>query len=139
MRSRLPPWWGLTKGEKTMNYKEEQQDALSEDNMAGYINAKAGELIDLMERKHDQYAASNDDLANFRAGALLHSGSSDYYEMYEESKAYCRKHIAHVYGKGQDINTDKLMESLGDIVVYSLIQMYMVEKHYMECREMLEE
>ena len=63
----------------------------------------------------------------------------DYYDMYEESKAYCRKHIAHVYGKGQDINIDKLMESLGDIVVYSLIQMYMVEKHYMVCREMLEE
>ena len=115
-----------------MDFKKEQQDALSEDNMTAYINAKAGELMDLMERKHDQYA-NDDDLANFRAGALLHSGSGDYYDMYEESKAYCRKHIAHVYGK------DKLMESLGDIVVYSLIQMYMVEKHYMLCREMLEE
>lgn len=121
-----------------MNFKEEQQDALSEDNMVGYINAKAGELMDLMERKHDQYA-NDDDLANFRAGALLHSGSGDYYDMYEESKAYCRKHIAHVYGKGQDINTDKLMESLGDIVVYSLIQMYMVEKHCIKYREMLGE
>lgn len=58
-----------------MNFKEEQQDALREDNMTAYINAKAGEL----------------------------------------------------------------MESLGDIVVYSLIQMYMVEKHYMVCREMLGE
>lgn len=121
-----------------MDFKEEQKDALSEDDMVAYINAKAGELMELMQCKHDQYA-NDDDLANFRAGALLHSGSGDYYDMYEESKAYCRKHIAHVYGKGQDINTDKLMESLGDIVVYSLIQMYMVEKHCIKYREMLGE
>lgn len=39
-----------------MDFKEEQQDALREDNMTAYINAKAGELMDLMESKHDQYA-----------------------------------------------------------------------------------
>lgn len=121
-----------------MNLKEEQQDALSENNMTAYINAKASELMELLQLKHNQYA-NEDDLANFRAGALLPACSSDYYDMYEEAKSYCRKHIAHVYGRGQDINTDKLMESLGDIVIYSLIQMYMVEKHYMVCREMLGE
>lgn len=107
-----------------------QKEAVIKTYLPEYIEAKTGELMELMRAKHMQYADPliNDDLANFRAGANLRYGKDSYREMFEESKNYARKHIAHVYGPNQNINTEKIMESLGDIVVYSLIQMYMVEQ-----------
>lgn len=118
----------MKKGEKT-TWQTLKNEAVIKTCLPDYIEAKAGELMELMRAKHKQYEDPliNDGLANFRAGANLNYGSSTYGYMFEESKNYCRKHIAHVYGPNQDINTDKIMESLGDIVIYSLIQMYIVE------------
>ena len=58
---------------------------------------------------------------------------ADYPAMYEEAKAYARKHIAHVYA--HDINGVKVDESLKDIALYSLIELYMVKQWEAEKHE----
>lgn len=67
----------------------------------GFVLEKFDELSGLFEEKNKQYG-EHDPLANFRTGAKLH-GEADYAAMFEEAKAYCRKHIAQVYGQGQNI------------------------------------
>lgn len=113
--------------------KERLVEVLKKHDMSTYIRLRAAEAIELMTQKNAQYGdagdGSHDNLANFRAGANLKYGNSSYVEMFEESKNYCRKHIAHVYGPNQGIDTDKLKESLGDIIIYSLIQMYMIDQY----------
>lgn len=113
--------------------KERLVDVLKKHDMSTYIRLRAAETIELMTKKNAQYGdginGTHDNLANFRAGANLVYGYADYRTMFEESKNYCRKHIAHVYGPNQGIDTDKLKESLGDIIVYSLIQMYMIDQY----------
>ena len=89
----------------------------------GFVAEKFDELSELFEKKNKQYG-EHDPLANFRAGARMH-GNDDYAAMFEEAKAYCRKHIAQVYGPGQNIDTPKVEESLQDIAVYSVIMLYM--------------
>ena len=113
--------------------KERLLEVLQKHDMSTYIRLRAGEMIELMENKNAQYGdgqnGAHDNLANFRAGANLKYGYSDYPSMFEESKNFCRKHIAHVYGPNQGINVEKLKESLGDIIVYSFIQMYMIDQY----------
>lgn len=89
----------------------------------GFVLEKFDELAELFEKKNAQYG-EHDPLANFRTGAKLH-GEADYDAMFEEAKAYCRKHIAQVYGAGQTIDTPKVEESLQDIAIYSVIMLYM--------------
>ena len=89
----------------------------------GFVLEKFDELSGLFEEKNKQYG-EHDPLANFRTGAKLH-GEADYAAMFEEAKAYCRKHIAQVYGQGQNIDTPKVEESLQDIALYSVIMLYM--------------
>ncbi len=84
--------------------------------------------IELFVNKNAQYGA-DDPLANFRAGALLEEGVDTWSAMYNEARAYSRKHIAQVYGKGKNIETPKVEESLADIMVYSAIMLYMWGKH----------
>lgn len=108
-------------------------ELLEKQDMSTYIRLRAAEAIELMTQKNAQYGdagdGSHDNLANFRAGANLKYGNADYPSMFEESKNFCRKHIAHVYGPNQDITARNLKESLGDIIVYSFIQMYMVDQY----------
>lgn len=61
-----------------------------------FICQQLDELKEQLRAKHEQYSAG-DALANFRCGALLSMGDDSYPAMYEEAKAYARKHIAHVY------------------------------------------
>lgn len=75
--------------------------------------------------KHEQYSNS-DPLANFRRGAMLNGCGDNYANMYEEAKAYERKHIAHVYA--HSIAGVKVDESLKDIAIYSLIELYMLKE-----------
>ncbi len=89
----------------------------------GFVLEKFGDLAELFEKKNAQYG-EHDPLANFRTGAKMH-GEADYDTMFEEAKAYCRKHIAQVYGAGQTIDTPKVEESLQDIAIYSVIMLYM--------------
>lgn len=86
------------------------------------------EAIDLFVKKNAQYGV-NDPLSNFRAGALLETGFDTYPAMYNEAKAYSRKHIAQVYGPKQNITTPKVDESLADIMVYAAIMLYMHGKY----------
>lgn len=113
--------------------KERLVEVLKKHDMSTYVRLRLAEIVELMGQKNAQYGdagdGSHDNLANFRAGANLKYGDSSYVEMFEESKNYCRKHIAHVYGPKQDIAAKNLKESLGDIIVYSLIQMYMVDQY----------
>ena len=70
-----------------------------------FICQQLDELKDQLRAKHEQYS-TGDALANFRRGALLNVGDDSYPAMYEEAKAYARKHIAHVYA--HDINGVKV-------------------------------
>lgn len=86
------------------------------------------ELAELFKRKNSQYGIK-DQLANFRNGAMLARGNDSWSDMYETAKSYCLKHVAHVFGKMQTIDDDKLDESLRDIAVYSIIMLHMVKQH----------
>lgn len=92
---------------------------------AAACEAKFQELAELFQEKNEQYG-DKDPLANFRNGALLQHGNDSWTAMYETAKGYAMKHVAHVFGKGQTIDEDKLAESLGDISVYCVIMQYMV-------------
>lgn len=78
----------------------------------------------LFKQKNEQYG-TEDPFANFRAGAALSMQSVNYPGMYKTLQEYMLKHIAHVYNN--DIDGMKVRESLGDIVVYSIIGMVMVD------------
>lgn len=84
---------------------------------------------ELFNEKNEQYA-TNDPLANFRKGSLLKFGCDDYCHMYSVLKDYMNKHVAHIYNNNIDGN--KIRESLGDIAVYSIIGMVMLDAHKQE-------
>lgn len=91
------------------------------------------ELKELFKQKNQQYGNGGtfNPLQNFELGAAMCNGTpmgkaAKYYNMYEEAKAYERKHIAHVMGNGA--NGVKVDESLKDIAVYSVIELYMIHK-----------
>lgn len=93
--------------------------------LSEFVYGQLDELKELFKKKHEQYSAGADELANFRRGALLNGRADDAEGMFEELKAYMAKHIAFVYT--HDIHGDKIAESLKDIAVYSLIGLYMAE------------
>ena len=90
-----------------------------------FITKKFDEMKELFLVKNEQYG-TGDPLANFRTAALMHSGEDSYGAMYEEAKAFMRKHIAHIENTG--IGGAKVAESLGDVMVYCNIMMYMVNE-----------
>lgn len=100
-----------------------------------FVFRQLKELGELFKAKNEQYS-NGDALANFSTGAALRTGGIIYGEetaelnklvlMFEEAKAYQRKHIAFV--TNSCVSTPKIEESLKDIAIYSLIQLYMVEK-----------
>lgn len=91
-----------------------------------FVCSKLDELKELFLKKNAQYKTAEDPLSNFRAGALLNCGRDDYRAMYNEAKSYQRKHIVHIARHG--IDADKGDESLGDIIVYCAIMLYMRTK-----------
>lgn len=90
-----------------------------------FVTQKFDEMKGLFIKKNEQYGTS-DPLANFRTAALMHGGEASYEAMYEEAKAFMRKHIAHI--ENNDIGGRKVAESLGDVMVYCNIMMYMVNE-----------
>lgn len=96
------------------------------------------DAIELFVKKNAQYGV-NDPLANFRAGALLETGFDTYPAMYNEAKAYSRKHIGQVYGPKQNITTPKVDESLEDIMVYAAILLYLHRKYNEQIAEVEKE
>lgn len=97
-----------------------------------FVCKQLDELKEQFREKHKQYSNS-DPLANFRRGAMLNGRGNNYAAMYEEAKAYAAKHIAHVYA--HDIDGVKVDESLKDIALYSLIELYMVKTWEQETAE----
>lgn len=93
----------------------------------GFVCKTLNELKEQFIEKQRQYKTNTDPLSNFRKGAALKSGHADMPAMYECAKDYALKHVAHVYG--HDISGDKVDESLKDIAIYSVIELYMLEKH----------
>ena len=91
-----------------------------------FVTKQFDEIKELFVKKNAQYG-TGDPLANFRTAALLHSGDGSYEAMYEEAKNFMRKHIAHIENNG--IGGRKVAESLGDIMVYCNIMMYMIAEH----------
>ena len=81
------------------------------------------EIKPLFLKKNRQYKTNDDPLANFTTGAMLRYGNGYLPAKYETLKDYVNKHISHVYDN--DLDGDKVGESLGDIVVYFLIAIYM--------------
>ena len=80
----------------------------------------------LFARKAKQYSIG-DELANFRDGAAamqLNPESLD--DCFKALKGYCNKHISFVQRSPE--LTDKVGESLGDIIVYSAIALAMLEE-----------
>lgn len=76
--------------------------------------------------KNTQYKTAADPLANFRRGALLGMGACGYNEMYRTALGYENKHLVHVFN--QSVYGPKVDESLRDIAIYSIIELYMVKK-----------
>lgn len=110
------------------------EDMLPREEFIKFVCSTFDELRELFLKKNTQYGggSSYDPLQNFELGAAMHKGSflngSDRYKcMYEEAKAYERKHVAHVMGN--DISAAKVEESLKDIAVYSVIELFMIHKH----------
>lgn len=107
------------------------QDKPFEDEFTEFMVDKLDELKKLFKEKHEQYGTS-DPLANFAAGAALANSNLSgppvpvYCAMYEEAKAYQRKHIAFI--STHDVSASKAEESLKDIAVYCLIEMYIIER-----------
>ena len=93
----------------------------------GFVCKTLNELKEQFLAKQQQYKTCNDPLSNFRKGSALKSGHADMPAMYECAKDYALKHVAHVYG--HDISGDKVDESLKDIAIYSVIELYMLKKH----------
>lgn len=92
----------------------------------GFVCKTLNELKEQFIKKQQQYKTNADPLSNFRKGAALKFGDDSMIAMYECAKGYALKHVAHVYG--HDIDGDKVDESLKDIAIYSVIELYMLEK-----------
>lgn len=82
-------------------------------------------ITKLFKDKNRQYS-NGDPLINFRKGALMNCGTAGYPEMYLEARNYVTKHVSHIWNHG--IEGEKIDESLRDIVLYSLIMLYMYKK-----------
>lgn len=80
----------------------------------------------LAQKKNQQYG-DMDALANFKTGAqiMYPNDLTNYPTMYKVLQGYMNKHVAHVYNNC--IDGEKVRESLGDIVVYSIIGMIMID------------
>lgn len=115
------------------------KDMLSREEFIQFVCNTFDELKELFLKKNTQYGggSSYDPLQNFELGAVMQRGvlnhDNKYKRMYEEAKAYERKHVAHVMGN--DINAAKVEESLKDIAVYSVIELFMIHKHKQMVRE----
>lgn len=115
------------------NDPEDDEEFVAPDDFVDFVIKTLDDLKVLFLEKHEQYGSNDDPLANFRIGAAMimacligHHESVDYRAMFDEALAYERKHIAHVIRSGVD--GVKVTESLKDIAVYSIIEMYIAKR-----------
>lgn len=109
-------------------YKElEEDDEMTEKpelDFVNFVTSMFDELKAQFIEKHKQYG-DQDPLANFKRGAAIKYGGTDMNALYKMAQDYELKHIAHVFG--HDVGGVKVDESLRDIAIYSIIQLYFVE------------
>lgn len=110
------------------------KDVSPREEFINFVRSTFDELEELFLKKNMQYGggSSYNPLQNFELGAMMHrsiplNDGEKYMCMYEEAKAYERKHVAHVMGN--DINAPEVEESLKDIAVYSVIELFMIHKY----------
>lgn len=102
-------------------------NAITKKHFEEFVSGKFEALSNLFALKQKQYG-NKSPLADFSNGANMKYGVDSWENMFEVAKDYCMKHIAHVFGKGQTINEKGIEESLGDIAVYCVIMIYMVQR-----------
>lgn len=76
-------------------------------------------------RKNKQYGGFNP-LRNFMSGARLRYQNDDLPSCYETCLDYEAKHVAHVFNN--TIRGDKVDESLKDIAIYSVIELFLINE-----------
>ena len=91
------------------------------------VQSELEHIGELFKSKNDQYKTNDDPLANFTSGAMLRYKSAALPAQYETLKDYVAKHVAHIYNN--DLNGQKVSESLQDIVVYFVIARVMSKLH----------
>lgn len=127
------------KNKECQDERTERKNFVAEDPFIDFVTKTLDELKVLFLEKHEQYGRWYDPLTNFRTGAAMvrpyDLGANDalaYTAMFNEALAYERKHIAHVINSG--VQGVKVTESLKDIAVYSVIEMY-IAKLFQEAYE----
>lgn len=105
-------------------YKELEEDTEMKPDFVNFVTNMFDELKAQFIEKHKQYG-DQDPLANFKRGAAIKYGGTDMNALYKMAQDYELKHIAHVFG--HDVGGVKVDESLRDIAIYSIIQLYFVE------------
>lgn len=90
-----------------------------------FVTETFDELKEQFIKKNAQYGDA-DPLQNFRRGAQLRYNNDNYNCMYKAALDYEGKHIAHIYNN--DASGDKVDESLKDIAIYSVIELYLHKK-----------
>ena len=99
---------------------------MNNDDFVEFVVGTFDKLKQQFIEKNEQYKTAVDPLANFRRGALLSMGQSGLNEMYRTALNYENKHIVHVYN--QPVDGPNVDESLCDIAIYSIIELYFVKK-----------
>lgn len=90
-----------------------------------FVMSTLDELKHQFYEKNRQYA-TGDPFANFTAAARLDNlDPEDWNSLFKEAKDMEKKHIAHVWNN--DVYGVKVDESLKDIAIYSIIELFFVE------------
>ena len=93
------------------------------------LNKKFEQVQELATKKARQYKTYEAFVA-FETAARLKYGDARYNYQYAALKDFMSKHVAHIYNN--DLDGDKVSESLIDIAVYCIIASVMFDEHYAE-------
>lgn len=93
------------------------------------LNRKFEQVQELATKKARQYK-TYEAFAAFETAARLKYGDACYNYQYAALKDFMSKHVAHIYNN--DLDGDKVSESLTDIAVYCIIASIMFDEHYAE-------
>lgn len=93
------------------------------------LNKKFEQVQELATKKARQYK-TYEAFAAFETAARLKYGDAHYNYQYAALKDFMSKHVAHIYNN--DLDGEKVSESLTDIAVYCIIASVMFDEHYAE-------
>lgn len=93
------------------------------------LNKKFKQVQELATKKARQYK-TYEAFAAFETAARLKYGDACYNYQYAALKDFMSKHVAHIYNN--DLDGEKVSESLTDIAVYCIIASVMFDEHYAE-------